>query len=214
MLDTADSMGAAENVSGLYVRFSKIPREDVDASDKAGHPVFVDIDYITIVVPGDKSSEVCRPATPDDKSRFRAAWDRYVAGQGEAVSGTPLKEWPGVTRSQVEELAYFKIYSMEQLASVDDANLRNLGAGYLALRARARAYLERIREEAPLEKMRAEIQRRDEQLAQLQAQMDGLLRQSAAEESSPRARRQRKSNPAEVGDSLDVRPLRDGEELG
>lgn len=208
-MQLAEVMGPAENTSGLYIRFTKVPREDRTKSREEGRPVFMEVDYITIMVPGDKSSEVCRPATPIDKERFRAAWERYVAGQGEVLVGIPLKEWPGATRAQVEELAYFKVYTVEQLAEVSDSNLRNMGP-LLALRQRARDYLERVRSDAPMAKLRQQLESRDEELAKLRSQVDALLARHVAEgadDATPRKRRQPRQTLELEG--TEARPLPD-----
>lgn len=173
-MQISEAMGPAESAAGLFVRFSKVPKEDKEESAQAGRPIFKEVDYITIMVPGDKTSEVVRPVRPTDKERFRGAWERYNAGHAQVVDGTPLKDWPGVTRDKVEELAYFRVYTVEQLADVSDTNLRNMGP-FLALRQRARDFLERAKGAAPLEKMRQELEARDEQLARLQEQVAALM---------------------------------------
>ena len=184
-MQIAEGMGAAESAAGLFVRFGKVAKEDKEESLQAGRPVFKEVDYITIAVPGDKTSEVCRPVRPTDKERFRGAWERYNAGHAQAVDGTPLKDWPGMTRDKVEELAYFKVYTVEQLADVSDTNLRNMGP-FLALRQRARDFLERAKGAAPMEKLRQELEARDELLARLQAQVDALTRGQQNGESTER----------------------------
>lgn len=212
MFQLAENMGPAESTAGLYVRFSKVPKQHAKKSDEQGRPVFEEVDYITIAVPGDKSSEVCRPVTPDDIARFKPAWDRYLAGQGERLDGIPLREWPGVTRAQVEELAYFNVRTVEQLAEVNDGNLKNMGP-MLALRQKARDYLERVRSDAPAQRMRQELEQRDSQISKLQAQVEALLkRQDGGSEEAPR---KRKHKPiAEVEYTPDIRPLGDSEAMG
>jgi hypothetical protein len=200
MLQVADGMGAAENVAGLYVRFHKEAREDAKRTLEEGRPIVAEVDYITIVVPGDKSTEVTRPVTPDDKARFHSAWERYVAGQ-EDVDGISLRVWPGVTRAQVEELAYFKVYTVEQLAAVNDGNLRGMGP-YLVLRERAREYLKRLDAEAPAAELRRELEQRDAQLARLQTQVDALTNGRAEEDAAPKSRRRRSAaTVAEQGEA-------------
>lgn len=201
-MQISEAMGPAESAAGLFVRFSKVPKEDAEASAQEGRPIFKEVDYITIAVPGDKTSEVVRPVRPTDKERFRAAWERYNAGHAQVADGTPLKEWPGVSRAQVEELAYFRIYTVEQLADVSDANLRNMGP-FLALRQRARDFLERAKGAAPVEKMRQELEARDEQLARLQAQVEALMRGQQEGESTEkrgpgRPRKQRLAQETDV----------------
>ena len=117
----------------VFVQFNVQPLQDEKASKEAGRPVFKDTEFIRIVVPGDKQNIVHRPVNPDDPEKYRDAYQAFKRGVSDAVSGTPLAEWPLVTRSQVEELGYFGVRSVEQLANVSDGNLKNMGP-YIALR--------------------------------------------------------------------------------
>lgn len=149
--------------SGVYVRFHNRSVPDVEATARDGRPRFKEVPYIEKIVAGDPKNIVHRPANPLDEQAHPGAWEAYKKGV-ETVDGTPLKEWPGITRSQVDELAAFKVHTVEQLAGVSDANLKNIGP-LLAMRQRARDYLERSKAEAPV--------------ANLQAQLDALKLQNA-----------------------------------
>lgn len=122
----------------------------------AGRPVYDEVEYIEIVVPGDRSNVVHRPVTQQDRQKYARQYAAWKAGNQEATSGTPLSAWPGISRAQVEELAYFKIRTVEQLAGVSDANITNI-AFASDLRRRAQAYLEQAKGNAPLEAALAEI---------------------------------------------------------
>ena len=130
----------------------------------AGRPIVEDIDYVTIQIPTvafsdsivDRPVMYCGGKVPDDKTkipptcqkeltplacdvhRFWAKWQNYAAGKGEQHEGCDLKVWPGITRAQAEELAHFKIYTVEQLAAMNDSNVQG---HYVGLRQRARDYL-------------------------------------------------------------------------
>lgn len=160
----------------LHVRFYTGREKDEKASADAGRPVFRDVPFIQIAVPGDRDT-VDRivwddPSNPhSDTARFPMKWAQYKAGQSEESTGTPLAEWPGITRSQAEELAYFKVRTVEQLASVTDGNLQRMGGGYLSLRTKAQDYLAAAEKAAPVTQMRAELQSRDSKISALEAQL-------------------------------------------
>lgn len=158
----------------LFVRFSVRPTKNEAASVSAGRPVFADTEYVEIVVPGDKQNVVLRPVRDADKQRFGRQYAAFKAGDAEQVTGTPLSEWPAVTRSQVEELAYFKIRTVEQLAGVSDGNLKNAGP-FLALRQKARDWLEKAEGGALESKLRAELDAEKLARETLQAQVAELV---------------------------------------
>lgn len=170
--------GAAQ----CFVQFFKHPVKDEAASLEAGRPVFKDTDYVRIMTPGDKTSMPERPVREQDRQEYRRAWQAYQQNQSAPMEGTPLKEWPGITRAQVEELAYFNVHTVEQLASISDGNAQNMGP-VLALRQRARDYIERAKSEAPAQALRAQLDeansQRDamkRQLDEMSAKLDGLLK--------------------------------------
>lgn len=170
----------------LLVRFFKNPKLNEGKSAIEGRPIFEETDYIQIMQPGNKDSIIIRPATPMDKNRFAEHYRKYTARQEqEYVDGTLLSEWPGVTRSQCEELAYFNIKTVEQLAAVSDSNAQKI-MGIQVLKSKAAAYLE----SADGEKAAEELRKQKELNAQLMARLEAL--ESAEEPKKPR--RGRKSN--------------------
>jgi hypothetical protein len=152
----------------LDVRFLMHSHLDDLKTREQGRPVFEMREYIKITIPGD-TSNVFRPIRETDKERFPEQWMRFKAGQ-EQVQGTPLTEWSQITKAQVDELAYFRISTIEQLALVSDANCQKY-MGLSDMRSRAQRYLEQRKEEAPMLKMEAELHTRDEQISAMQAQI-------------------------------------------
>lgn len=163
----------------LRVQFYWGTLQNAAKSKEAGRAIFDDKPFVRIFIPGDKYSVLDGPVWEDDEnpnshtSRFRAKWLAFKAGQGEAESGTPLKMWPQVTRGQVEELAYLKVKTVEQLANMADGYITNFPGGF-ALRSKAQDFLLAAKSNAPMEKLRAELETRDSQLAAQQAQLTEL----------------------------------------
>ena len=158
--------GKAHDDDGLFVKFEIRAVQDEEKSDKAGRPIFEDREYIRIVARGDKTSEVFAPVEDKHRARFAKAYQAFKSGHGDVTSGTPLAEWPQITRSMAEELAYFKIRTVEDLASVSDGNMQNIGP-LLALRAKAKDYVELSKKKAPLAALRTELDKKDAQIAAL-----------------------------------------------
>lgn len=152
----------------LYVVFKLMPVLQQDASTDAGRPIYEDRECIEIRVPGDRDV-IVREVQERDKFRFPRQWAAFKAGKGEAIVGTPLDAVPWLTRSQVEELGYFKIRTVEQLAELSDAHAQKF-AGIQTLKARAKDFLAAAAGAAPAEKLRAELEQRDNEIALLKRQ--------------------------------------------
>src|SRR5579871_4014755 len=131
-------------------RAPAIPRFKTEAvhlpfkSKAAGRPIYEDREFVEILIPGDRRSMAVEPVTDEHKARWPDAYAAFRAGREAPLEGTPLADWPNsaLTRSRVEELAYFNIRTVEHLAALNDAQLQALGMGARELREAARAFLE------------------------------------------------------------------------
>lgn len=168
----------------LWVKFERCSHLNDAESREQKRPIFEMRDYIRIVVPGDQTTTVHRPIRESDKIRFPRQWEAYKAGKEAQVTGFPLTEWGQMTRAQCDELAYFKIQTVEQLAGLAD-NLLQRFPGLSTLRDQAKLYLEERKVAAPVEMLRGEIGKRDETIAAMQAQMKQM--QAKIEEMSTAA---------------------------
>lgn len=169
------SHGRYKNDDQLRVRFYMHPRKNEARTLAEGRPIFEDCPYVEIMQPGNKDSIIKRPATPMDKARFADRFRRFEAMQDqEAVEGTPLEQWPGITRAQCEEMKYLNIRTVEQLASVSDSNGQNI-LGIHALKAKATDYLETAKGEATanaLADANAKIEKLESAMQELRASDD------------------------------------------
>ena len=92
------------------------------------------------------------------------SYGRY--GDSERAQGPEAVE--KLIRSRVEELAYFHIRTVEQLAAVNDAQLQQLGMGARELRERARLFLEVARTgTAPLSRLLARLETAEAEVGRL-----------------------------------------------
>ena len=162
---------AADNK--LYIEFFRKPVMQPGKSREAGRAVYEEVDYVRIHVPGDKSSVIERPLSQQDVFRFQDRYNKWKAGQEEAVTGTPLSALPGMNASKVEEYKFFKIITVEQLADAND----NLGGKFMSFqqdKQRAKAFMEVAANNAPIEKMNAELQKRDAEIENLRTMVEAL----------------------------------------
>lgn len=156
-----------------FVEFDLHPVRNAEKSAAEGRPIYDEAEYIKITVPGDKNNIVHRPVRPSDKQEFSAEYRRFKAGEEMQQSGTPLKSWPGISRAEVEELAFFNVRTVEQLAEMSDGNARNLGP-VMAMRQRARDFIAAAKGNAPLEQVRAENEALKNRLEAMERQMSQL----------------------------------------
>lgn len=157
----------------LMVQFNFHPHLDQAASNEAGRPIYKDKVYIMIIVPGDKDSIVHRPANEMDFRRFPEQYQHFKNKDTEAIVGTPLSLVPWLTSSQIKELDYFNIKTVEHLANVNDG-LGTKFHGLQTLKKRAQDFMAAATNAAPLTEMRTQLEQRDSQIEALQKQLGEL----------------------------------------
>ena len=190
--------------SRLAVQFYKRSVKQDMASDEAGRPIFKEFDFVRIMIPGDNLTEIDTYAQESHKQRFPRQWAHYqnqVAGH-EDIIGTPLDQWPQVTRSQAEELRGLKFYTVEAIADCSDQQLQRIGmvAGMSPhnFRLKAKAFLNLANDSAEVAHKEEELQalrqendkikaETDAKLAAMQEQMSALL--AAVAEKTPKTRK-------------------------
>ena len=160
--------------SNLFVSFYTEAVEIKAESEKQGRPVYRDVPFIKVVVPGDVNNIIERKASKEDEQKFPKAWARYKAQEADVMEGTPLEQWPQMSRSLVKEAKFFEIHTVEQLAGLSDINVSKIGMGYLELRNKAKAYLAAAAGTAGETAQAAENQRLKDMIADLQKQMSEL----------------------------------------
>lgn len=151
----------------LLVKFFLKPREDKAASAAAGRPIFKDVEHVDIKIPGNRGSGACRPATDVDRQRFPEHYRRFKERtETDSMPGTPLHEWPPISRSAAEELKFFNVYTVEQLAGMADVQIAKF-QGLMPLREKAKAWLDRAEKDKPMWEL-------DQSIRQLKSENDDL----------------------------------------
>lgn len=164
--------------SSLWVQFGLEPMPDDEASAKEGRPIFKEVEHIKIMQPGNKESIILRPVTDLDRGRFRKQYENWKSGHEDLIEGTPLEQWPAVTRAQVEELKHFNVRTVEQLADISDAHAQKF-MGINSLRRLAQEYINKGKEGALSTQMIEALKAKDNQIAALQEALNGLQAQVA-----------------------------------
>jgi hypothetical protein len=180
-MDFQDNQQSESDKRLLVVFYVETIRNE-SKSIEAGRPIFDEIDHIRILTPGSKDTFVTE-VNQGYIERFPQQWARYKAKQEQHASGTLLSELPWMTRSQVAELNAVNCMTVEQLVGMQDS-LASKFMGYHQLKQRAQSFLDAAAGAAPALKLQAELDKRDEQIAELQAQMKAMLAAQKAEQAA------------------------------
>jgi hypothetical protein len=167
--------------ASAIVQFYMHPVQDEEASLKEGRPIYNDKEYIKIMFAGDKSTVRCRPVDLvgkngnfPDNVRWPAQYAAFKNQNLQVMEGTPLEEWPPLTKSQVLMFKASNVHTVEQLAAVTDQNIGNLGMGARVLRDKANSYLSDAKTSAIPMAAQEEINNLKNQIEALKNQMAGL----------------------------------------
>jgi hypothetical protein len=145
----------------LLVEFYLEPVHQEFASKSAGRPIYKDEAFIHINMPGGKSDLRRRVrmeegnGAPSDPDRFPRQWAAFKNQQEQVSEGTPIAEFPPLSKSQVMEFKAQKIHTVEQLAAFPDSALQNLGLDGRKYRDMAAAFLDKAKGMAQYTEMQA-----------------------------------------------------------
>jgi hypothetical protein len=158
--------------SRLQVRFYKRPVQQEAETLAAGRPIYKEFDFVHICVAGDTLTEIDTYVLQSHKTRFPIQWANYqnrIGKDDQEVVGTPVAEWPLVSKSQAEELRAMKFYTVESIAGASDQQLQRMGmaAGMspYAFRDKAKSFLNLALDSAETDKRTQEINELKEELA-------------------------------------------------
>jgi len=177
--------------SRLQVRFYKRPVKQEQESIDAGRPIFKEFDFVHICVAGDTLTEIDTYALENHKQRFPIQWANYqnrLGADDHEVIGTPVSEWPLVSKSQAEELRAMRFYTVESVANASDQQIQRMGmaAGMspYAFRDKAKAFLnlatssaETDKREQEINALKEELAKKELETAKMKAETDAKLAQ-------------------------------------
>lgn len=153
----------------VFATFYQYAMLDEEKTKQAGRPYHRTVDMIKIEFAGDKTKVIERLVKEEDKIRFPRNWQAYCNKQVQAHEGTPLEQWALLNVAQVADLKAINIHTVEQLASVNDTNLRS---GMRTLRENARVWLADAEDGARVLSLQAENEN-------LKMQLQAMMNQKA-----------------------------------
>lgn len=163
----------SEMDKNLMVKFYLKPRIQKAESKRMGRPIYKDIEYIDMRVPGSRTNMVARPASPEDKARFPEHYARFQARHEtpELERGTPLNQYPLISSGQIEVLTFLNVKTVEELAGMNDGDAGQIMGG-MTLKADAIRWLEMSKDHADKNEMAEVIEKQNVLIAQLNDRLD------------------------------------------
>lgn len=131
----------SDDDQGVVGSFELVPVHQTHKSMAAGKEIFEDVCFVRINVRGNDKIEVHRPARDEDYRRFPFAYQQFKAGLGGQGRGTALSVI-GMDAPVVRQYHAKNVFTIEDLALVNDNNLQNLGAGAREWRHKAKGYVD------------------------------------------------------------------------
>lgn len=184
------------------------PGQKPRASKLKAIPKWKTVEYITIIT-GDRTNIVDRPAIDKDRALYHVQYQAFLrdANQDE-FSGTTLKAWnlldpaAKLDEALIQEFAYHKIFTVEQLVSCPDSNVPPM-MHFRDIQKRAREYLDYSQEKASFAQLQGELKKRDELIeeqnkkyAELVAKIDAMSTGPSANAPMPKKRGRPAKNEA------------------
>jgi len=174
------------DTGALAVRFYSKELQNDFLTNKEGRPISYMADFVRIEIPGNQLSIIDTFVNNSHKAQFPTQWALYLNEKADGnhnpdnVQGTLLRDWPILNAAQATELKHFKFYTVEQVANASDQQLMSIGmtAGMspLALRDKAKAFLENAKDSSFAQKQAEELNLRDQQIADLKSQMERMAK--------------------------------------
>ena len=160
MLDPDSDASFQQNGPRNYAKFFMHPVLHGFKTKEAGREIYESREYIMIVAPGQSKSEIRRPIQEKDKIEYAQEWKAFVEKRPDSIVGTPIEQLPNIEVGMAKQLKYLNVHTIEQLASLSDAGLANIGMGCRELQTRAKAFIDKNSSEVSELKSRiAELER-------------------------------------------------------
>lgn len=164
--------------------FRNLPKLNEAETKKQGRPIYDDQIVCEIRFAANKqtvgvfpANEVFRWQDEPDGSRtpltyalaYNEQYQKFINGDGQSLSGTPLAELPFLTASKRLELKALNVHTAEALAALDGAPLKALGMQGREFQKQAAAYLEKASGTADYSHLVDENAALAERIAELEA---------------------------------------------
>jgi hypothetical protein len=146
------NIGTGAPVGGTLPIEFFIKKKKAKKLASSGEPVFEDLEYCKIYVPGAPISILEKQVDDKVKSEFGMQYQAWVVNKSQKMPGIPVEEWPMVQGDEISELKTRGFHTVESIAGTGEQQVMILGQWGLQLREKAIAYLAAIKDSAALAK--------------------------------------------------------------
>jgi hypothetical protein len=187
----------AENIAfgddRLGVQFYMRTVEDKERTLAEGRRCFKDVEFVRIMIPGDRNPAVDRKVQmtgtlpTDDRLRFAKQYARFKqrTDNEQRHEGVPLSLWPQMPAALAEELKYINIFTVEQLAELADTYVSKVPMGQ-SWKQKAAEFIASQKDAMVVNKLQLELAERDNRIDTLEKavadqteRLEALLRKSS-----------------------------------
>lgn len=167
---------------GAEDRDTCIPRFYTDAEEYEvdGVKNWRDVEMVEVIMPGNSTTKPVHYVSEIDRKRWPKAYAAFREGKELAVVGTPLEQWPLMTRSMVMKLKSLGFRSVEDVSRMTEHAMGEVGLGARGLRLKAIAYVDEAQAQAITVKAIADAEKSERRSNELEAQnreLSELVRQ-------------------------------------
>lgn len=130
----------SEDYKNIPVKFFYRDVKQNFLSKEKGRQIWKTVEFISIMKPGNSKDVMERKVKPLDIERWGKIYDAWKNKEEQIQNGTRLEVLPGIGQAQIERCKRLNIFTLEQLVSVDEDGVKNLGDGARDLILEAKRY--------------------------------------------------------------------------
>ncbi len=129
--------------SRCYAEFRMKAEEDREATQKAGHTVMKNVEFVNLYPIGDQNMVADKRVDDKIRKMYQAEYDAWREGEEIPTKGTWLKNWTllSLEPAQVQNILTAGIRTVEDLAEAPEEALMAIGPGARGLKQRAGEWL-------------------------------------------------------------------------
>lgn len=143
-------------------------------SQDAGRPVYEDQIFVRIHPPGERLNIVDRPINQNDKRRFPQQWQMFQENKEQVPDGTPIELLYPDHPSIAAMLRAHAVHTIELCAALSADAIENIGMGCQQHVNNAQKYLAAANKGVAATQLRAELEKRDQEINTLKHTIDLL----------------------------------------
>jgi Helix-hairpin-helix domain len=202
-----------------YIEFRVLSEEDRAETIATGSYKTKDVDYVTIMPAGDRNTKIDRKvdewldqiaakvrqgmANPQHLEHFRSSYRMWKENQELPLDGMPIKSWPGISPSQVQNILSANIRTVEDLALANEDALQRIGMGARALKEKAASWLATATDKGKVAEENAALKARVDDLTLKVNELVDINKELMMELSKDKPKRGRP--PANHDDDIDLK---------